>query len=181
MISKTQRKNLVGNKKGISVMIGYVLLITFAVIMGVIVYQWIKTYVPRDALECSDGTSLFVKDYEYNCSINELTLILVNNGRFNIGGYFIHATNSSDQVLATKDISEFIMGERIGNAVKFSGADNSFKPGDSSQEHVFDLSTSNLGQVYSVEIIPVRWQVEDSNKKIVSCGKSKVKEIISCS
>ena len=49
-------------------MIGYVLLVSLAIIMGGIIYTWMKTYVPKDALECPEGTSLIIKGYEYNCS-----------------------------------------------------------------------------------------------------------------
>ena len=33
----------INNKRGVSVMIGYVLLITLAVVMGVIAYNWMNT------------------------------------------------------------------------------------------------------------------------------------------
>lgn len=182
----TSKKNSVGNKKAISAMIGYILLISFAVVMGVIVFAWLKTYVPRDSLECSEGTSLFIKDYEYNCTLNQLTLTVLNNGRFNVGGYFIKASNSSEHVLATNDLSGFVMGDKtkllVGNIIRFSGGgDNSFEPGDAPELHGFNLSSSGLGQIKSIEITPVRWQTEENKKNVVSCGDAKVKELISCS
>ncbi|MFH1607758.1 MAG: hypothetical protein ABIA78_01360 [archaeon] len=169
------------SKKAISIMIGYVLLISFAVIIGVIVFQWLKTYVPRESLECSEGTSLFIKDYDYDCILNTLDLTITNNGRFNIGGYFIKATNSSEQELATYDLSNFSTGDKIGNIVKFQGIENSFKPDNPEETHVFDLSTSGFGTIYSVEIIPIRWQTENNKKQLVSCSNAKVKEFIYCS
>ena len=39
------------NKKAISPMIGYILLISAAVVMSVIVYTWLRTYIPKAALE----------------------------------------------------------------------------------------------------------------------------------
>lgn len=163
-------------------MIGYVLLISFAVFMGVVVYQWMKTFVPRETLECPDGTSLFIKDYTYNCSIKELNLILTNNGRFNIGGYYIHATILPEQELATEDLSEFnSQQDKVGDIVRFSGSnDNPLKPNDE-EMHIFNLSAASFAQIYLIEIIPVRWQIEDNKKEIASCGKSKIKEIIYCS
>ena len=47
------------NKKGLSVMIGYVLLVTFAIIISAIVYQQIKTYLPTEDKVCPEGVSLF--------------------------------------------------------------------------------------------------------------------------
>ena len=164
-------------------MVGYVLLVSFAVFMGVVVYQWIITFVPRETLECPDGTSLFIKDYTYNCSTKELSLILTNNGRFNIGGYFIHATLSPDQELATEDLSEFSHQVKAGNIIRFAlgVVDNPFKPNDPEVTHIFNLSDASFEQIYLIEIIPVRWQVEDNKKTIVSCGKSKIEEMIYCS
>lgn len=170
------------DKRGISIMVGYVLLISFAVFMGVVVYQWMKTFVPKEGLECPEETSLFIKNYAYNCSTNELNLILINNGRFNIGGYFIHATTSPDQELATEDLSEFSYQDRVGDIIRFflGSIDNPLKP-NYEETHVFNLSDAGFAQIYLIEIIPVRWQIEDNKKKIVSCGESKIKEIIYCS
>ncbi|MGD9275601.1 MAG: hypothetical protein PVJ67_00340 [Candidatus Pacearchaeota archaeon] len=168
------------NKKGISPMIGYVLLITFAIIIGVTVFSWMKTYVPREVASCPDETSLFLKDYEYNCTSQILELTIINNGKFNVGGYFIYATNSTDQSLATKELSSFNTGDVVGNLVKFIGTENSFKPGDPDEINIFNLSNSSFGILYSVEIVPARWQVENNRKQIVSCTNAKTKEILNC-
>src|SRR3989344_8392030 len=76
------------SKKGLSVMIGYILLISMAITMSAIVYQWVKTYVPQDSIECKDGVSLFVQGYNYDCGADTLNLNLKNNGRFDLAGYF---------------------------------------------------------------------------------------------
>ncbi|MFH1607853.1 MAG: hypothetical protein ABIA78_01845 [archaeon] len=171
--------NIKKNKKAVSIMIGYVLLVTFAVIIGAIVYQWVKTYVPRDSLECPDETSLFIKDYTYNCSTNQLSLTFRNNGRFDIRGYFIHGTTSQEQELATQDLSQSHDKYTVGNSVIFNGiGDNPFKS-NSEEAHNFNLSA--VGQIYSVEIIPIRWQTQDNKKITLSCGISKIKDTIYCS
>lgn len=170
------------NKKAVSIMIGYVLLVTFAVIIGAVVYQWVKTYVPRDSLECPDGTSLFIKDYTYDCYNNELILTFRNNGKFDIRGYYIHATNSSEQELATIDLSQFYIGTppRVGNSILFYGPaeDNPFKP-NSEDTHNFNSIT--IGQIKAIDITPIRWQKEDNIQRTLSCTNSKIKETIYCS
>ena len=123
------------NKKGISIIIGYVLLVTFAIILGGILYQWLKTYVPKDILKCPDGVSVFIE--KVSC-INiadklELNLTLKNNGRFAIAGYFIHATDDPSQELATIDLSKdhFEGGNKDRSAILFSvEEDNPIKPND---------------------------------------------------
>jgi len=170
------------NKRAVSIMVGYVLLVTSAVIMGVIVYQWIRTYVPTEALECPDGVSIFLKEYSYDCEVEELTITLKNNGRFNLAGYFIHATNDSSQELATIDLSGYTaLGEDMGGTVLFARTTNSFEPGEETNPpHIFDLSNSDIGKIYSVEIIPVRFQEEEGKTRFASCGNAGVKEIINC-
>ena len=170
------------NQKGISIMIGYVMLIAFAVITRIIVFQWVKTYVPADAFKCPDETSLFLKDYSYDCSSNALNLTFINNGLFSIGGYFIYAATSADQELATRDLSLFNPENKIEGIVKFSGNDdNPFEPGDSPETHLFSWSVSEIPEIYFIEIIPIRWQEKNNQKRLVSCGGSKVKELIFCS
>ena len=60
-------------KKGVSAIVGYVLLISFGVVMSVIVYSYLKTYTPKDALTCPDGVSIFLKDYITNVNYCILT------------------------------------------------------------------------------------------------------------
>lgn len=171
---------MVNSKKGVSVMIGYILLVSFAVMIGVIVFQWMNTYVPRQTLECPSETSLFIKNYNYNCINQTLDITLTNNGKFNIAGYYIYASNSTEQTLAAKDISNYTTGAHIGNLIKFTGTENSFKPGEE-ETNGFNLSTSNFGILYSIEITPLRWEEEENKKIPITCTNAKVKEILYCS
>ncbi len=167
------------NKKAVSPIIGYVLLVTFVIVLGVIIYNWMRTYVPTDELECPDGTSLFVKDYECNNSV--LSLTLKNNGKFNIGGYFIYATTNVTQELATRDLTLYMSDNtsRLNpTGIKFSGEMNSLKPMNEETE-TYDFSGADFN-IYSVEIIPIRWQKERRINRVVSCSESRIKEIISC-
>ena len=178
MIPRKNKQNIIfkNSRKGVSVIIGYVLLVTFAIVMGGIVYQWMKTYIPKDTLECDEGVSIFLKDY--SCNDLELSLTLKNNGRFNVAGYFIHATTDPSQELAVIDLSQEITGggNKVGNVIRFGlGDENSMKPNDE-KTSIFQLTN----EIYSIEIIPVRFQVEDNKKRLVSCGTSKIKEEITC-
>lgn len=167
-------------KKGVSPMIGYVLLVTFVIILSVVIYNWMKTYVPQEDLDCPDGTSLFIQDY--SCSNDTLSITLKNNGKFNIGGYFIYATTQPDQELATKDLTSY-MTENFSSltptGIKLNGDLNSLIPSEEEVD-VFNLS-SYTGEIYSVEIIPIRWQKEGRVSRIVSCKNAKVREVVSCS
>jgi len=167
-------------KKAISPMIGYVLLISTAIIMSAIVYVWLKTYIPRAALECPDTTSMFIK--EYTCSASELNLTLRNNGRFSIAGYFIRVANESGQELATVDLSSKLEqefgGVVFGNSVLIGiGSGNSF-PANGELRHVFDIT--GVGTIYFIEIIPIRIEEIDNKERTATCGNAKIREEITC-
>lgn len=177
-----KRKGFFMDKKGISVMVSYVLLIVFVIIIGAIVYQWLKTYVPAQALECPDGVSLFIKDADFDPSDSQLIITLRNNGRFSLAGYFIHATNSSDQELPTIDLSVYLNeaespGMIFGNSVLFIGAgDNFFQPG-SEKSYFFDIPSS-IGELHLIRITPTRFQDVDERQRFVSCGDARVGQIV---
>ena len=163
-------------KKGVSIMIGYVLLVTFAVIMSVIIYSWMKTYIPTETLEAPEGVSMFVK--EYQVSGDELSLTLKNNGRFSIGGYFITVSNDSTKDIATIDISSGITsgGVALNPGVKFLGQDdNPLKPGEE-VSNTFDVT--GVGNIEFIEITPIRWQEVENQKRLVVATNAKIKEIL---
>jgi hypothetical protein len=128
------------NKKGLSVIIGYVLLMVVSIVMSVIVYQWLKTYVPKDTAACDDGTSMFIQEATYNCTSGILTVTVKNNGRFSIDGYFIHASNKSAEKIGTIDLAPRLIVataqdqlEQIsGSEVRFSNIVNSLSPEEGS-------------------------------------------------
>lgn len=169
-------------KKGVSVMIGYVLLITAAVVLGVIVYQWLRTYVPSEGASCPEGVSIFIKDYSCNSGGNQLNLTIKNNGKFSLAGYFIHASNQSDREIATTDISQKVSegGAWAGGSVAFvvGSSENPMKP-NQEVKNVFNLSNSEINQIYLIEIIPARFQEVNDQLTFVSCGNAKIKEELS--
>jgi hypothetical protein len=189
MINKPQKKFFtnfffVKNFRGVSIVVGYVLLVVLVIIMSSVVHQWMKTYVPRDIMNCPDDVSIFIKNINFNCTNHVLNLTLQNNGRFNIDGYFIRATNEPDQTLAIVDLSGFFdkdqgsNGIKAGNSIIFNFfGENSFKPDSEPVINIFKLEE----MIYSIEIIPLRYQIEGNKERVVSCGNSRVREKIICS
>jgi hypothetical protein len=118
----------------------------------------------------------------YSCTNSILTVELKNNGRFSVGGVFVNVRNDSTQTIATKDISKYVMsdtGTYLGfGTLKFIGSvDNPLEPSDDLQLK-FNLSSSYIGTIYSIDITPIRWQEENKKLKSVNCGDAKVTELI---
>lgn len=167
------------DKKGISVVIGYVLLITFGIVISVVVFTYLKTFVPSDIASCPDGTSMFLK--EYSCSQNQLNITLKNNGRFTLNAFFIHATDDPSQELAVIDLASNFSesnpdGLREGSTIYFhTNIAEEFSPNEEAT-YVFDLN-----QVYpKIELIPARFQTIDEKERFVVCSNARIYEEIIC-
>jgi len=182
MLPKTRK-----SKKAVSVIIGYVLLVAFAIVLGGLTYTWVKTYVPSSQeLECSDGVSIFVKESVFNDSTPEfperlLKITLKNTGRFNIGGYFIHATNDSSQKLATIDLSPYLNetfgGTNLSNSILFSSGGGNFLKSGVEISHVFDIPFE-LETLQNVKITPIRFEEVGDRERFVSCQNSITEQVI---
>jgi len=174
------------NRKGLSMVIGYVLLVAISVVMSIIVYSWLKTYVPTDTIKCAEGTSIFIRDIAYTCTPGEETLNITvkNNGKFSVNGYFIHVSNvSNPDEIATIDISSKIKvgGNISGNSIVFSNLIyNYLTPDEPTNVRTSSFDVRGYGTLYKVEIIPIRLQEEGSKKKIASCADAKIEEALVC-
>lgn len=167
------------SKKAVSIMIGYVLLIVFAMIIGAVVYTWLRSYVPTEAIECPDGVSMFIKDIQCENSDGgyNLTLNLTNNGRFAIDAYYLRVAENPEAVIGTRPVIEKLYGDEIdvvtGGIIVFT---NQLPPGTDAGTVVF-----NIGEkAYLAEVTPIRYEVIEGKNRIAICGEAKVKESISC-
>ena len=91
--------------------------------------------------------------------------VLKNNGKFDIGGYYIYATDSPEEELATIDISKNNTDTTSilkPSGIKF-GKIASIIPGNTlepNEEEVEIYNLTGLKNLYSIEILPIRWQKE---------------------
>jgi hypothetical protein len=87
-------KNKEYQKKGISEMISYVLLMSMVIFISVAVYIWVKSLADvGPPVTCPEGTSLVLNDYK--CVGGSINFTLKNNGRFTINGTILKITNST--------------------------------------------------------------------------------------
>jgi hypothetical protein len=84
--------NLVNNKRGVALMVAYALLVIIAVGISVVVYPYLKEYLPLDTPECPADTALFVASVvcdNANEGNEELIISLSNRGLFSIPAAYI--------------------------------------------------------------------------------------------
>src|SRR3989344_2264370 len=97
--------SIINQRRGVSNIIGYILLVAIVIALSVLVYGWLKTYIPKESIECRDGTSVSINAYVYDCSNKVLNITLKNSGRFDIAGFYIYGKTTTQEGLATTDLS----------------------------------------------------------------------------
>ncbi len=84
-------KLLLQDKKGVSEMIGYVLLVLIAVIISIGVYSYFKLQIPKGEIKCEKDATLIIQDQ--SCRIlgtaKEVTLTLSNKGLYHVDAAYI--------------------------------------------------------------------------------------------
>ncbi|MBU0760826.1 MAG: hypothetical protein KJ858_03990 [Nanoarchaeota archaeon] len=83
------------NKKAISLMVSYALLVVIAVAMGAIIYPFLKSYIFSEKAECQQDISLTINRVWCNSTTTRITVELFNSGLFNIDGAFVRFSNES--------------------------------------------------------------------------------------
>lgn len=174
-------------------MVEYVLLIVFSVVLALIVYGVLKTYVPQNKLECPEGTSLLIESYNYNCANQELTFTIRNDGRFNVTGYYVYVSDSPEKEVANININKNntdspfspslsdlnVEGIKLGmGSEPLPSLESTFEPGNIEVEN-YDLTGIN-DRAYTLTIVPIRWQSEKGKMKVVSCADQKTTKSIEC-
>tara|TARA_Y100000310_G_C20368684_1_gene662475 strand:- start:242 stop:751 length:510 start_codon:yes stop_codon:yes gene_type:complete len=153
LLSLLNRKN----KKGVSLLISYVLLITIAVALSVLVYNWLRFYVQDAEVEkCKEGISIVIQDYE--CLLSDpglgegsLNITVKNKGRFNIDGFLLKVNDRVDAKIGlynfTNEGAALVPAEVVSLKYGFSGV---------------DMNDSELTQITMIEVQP--FVLEGSDK-----------------
>ncbi len=87
-------------KKAVSLMVSYVILITIVIGLSVGIYSWLKILANATPVaDCEEGTSLILDSH--SCSIGRAEFTLKNNGRFNVDGVVISVGNDASSFPTT--------------------------------------------------------------------------------
>ena len=83
------------NKKALSEVVSYVLLIVVAISLSIIVFAFLRNFVPQERIGCNEGLSLVIRDFECYPSTGEVKIEFQNKGNFKIDGIYIRSANST--------------------------------------------------------------------------------------
>lgn len=97
-----RKKSLLSNKKGVSEIIGYVILIVIAISLSILVYSYLKVYLPKgETPQCPQDVSIQLSSY--NCdSINKnISITILNTGLYKVNGAYFRIGNESQKIRAS--------------------------------------------------------------------------------
>ena len=156
------------NKKAVSELLSYVLLVTLALAMAGGVFAYLKFYAQNPLPEepC-DGISVAIIDY--SCQDNKMQITITNTGRFTCSAK-VKLYNEDGKVIGEGDIPGF-----EGKILK----ELELKEPEKTATRFISYSDDVSGDVVKIEVIPFKFDKENHYSKL--CPEVKiVQEIIDC-
>ena len=164
---------LLRDKKGVSLMMGYVLLIIIAIGLSIAVYSFLVLYLPSQEPGCPDDIKMTVDKVVCDCSESNYVIILdlTNRGLFDIDGVIVKAGKIG----------------RFGNVLNRNEEDaTSPKAGESINNAMFTLldkagdPVTSQPNDYQVEIEPYVFIEEESDKPQLCSHNLVTQPIVDC-
>lgn len=129
---------LFNNKKAISEVVSYVLLVIIAVGVAALVYNYVQSYVPKESNHCEESINVMVKDY--TCEGGRLSLVLTNKGLFKVDAAAIRVD------LPGKKVKTYWLNDPKNTAQSADWFDFL----NSSHQSLTSLQGLNPGDVYNI-------------------------------
>ena len=174
------RKIIRKNKKAVSEVVSYVLLIVIAISLSIVVYAWIKVQLPKEITECPEGVSIIIKEYQCNQDKHIINITFQNKGFFNIDGVSIKIANKPNEAPTTP--AEKVGGIGINRNLEDKGFvyfTPSLNPGLNLKAN-FSYDTFTPKQINKIQITPFVSSKKLGEKKlyVVLCNENKITQDI---
>lgn len=86
------------NKKALSEIVAYVLLIVISLSLASGIFIWLKNIVPPDKETCQEDVSLSIKSYVCDVPTKTINITIENKGFFSVAGFFIRGSNQTNNL-----------------------------------------------------------------------------------
>jgi hypothetical protein len=179
------------NKKGVSEMVSYVLLVIIAIGLGALVFTYLQVYVPKDKTICPEDTAISIESYScnYTSSANpksNLSLTLSNKGLFTINAAYIRIGAEgrtvreliNDPRVTGNPSSGFYLSRGLqapSTPGTVTSAFTGLLPGESTTRIYHPIQINRAGN-YEIEIQPA----VGTYNKLTICEKSTIVQKITC-
>lgn len=103
------------NKKAVSVIISYVLLISITLSLSVLVFNWLKFNIDvNEEIDCDENVALAIKNFSYDKINHELNLTVINKGLFNIYGFYTRVNDNLQLTVANRLLDDTGIDLKVG-------------------------------------------------------------------
>ena len=154
------------NKKGVSLMIAYTLLIIIAIALSIVVSSYLTQFLPSQRAECPSDINLIIEKASCDERTQNLSLTLSNRGLFTVPAMFVRLSEEGREVRAQVNEGDEVLP-------------TPFTPNSPSLNFIYDLSgliEVENGKNYILEI-----QAAILSKRIlVPCENAIITDIIQC-
>ena len=172
------------NKKAVSEIVSYVILIVIAISLSAVVFVFLQQQIPKQSENCDEGVSLIIKDYTCYESDKKVNIVFSNRGTFKIDGIYARYSNESERVpslnLVTNkeiDATSNQITDDEGN-IGFLYFGRGTFPLELSPNRDYDqnFSYSEGGVLRLIQIQPFN----QKNREIIICSDKTITQTISC-
>lgn len=158
-------------KRGVSEIVSYTLLIVISISLAVLVFNYLKSYTPKDKPECKDGINIVIEKAECDLLGKRLNLTLENRGRFKVEMAFI-------RIGKEQGIKQTLQPSPLPLS---SGEVNYLGPGNVSVDYIIDLGETVIdSDTYVLEIQPAHFTKEGNTNPNTLALCPAVRENIFC-
>lgn len=142
--------NKTTNKKAVSLMLSYVILVSIVIAASITTYIWLKEMAKTNKIiECEDGTYISISDYR--CRNGVFNLSVKNNGRFNVYGILVFYSNDSNIAPSSFKLNALNRSLNLGSG--YTLFKNPLLPGKTG-EIEFDAAVQGLDYIKRIKIQP---------------------------
>ncbi len=168
------------NKKAVSLMVSYVLLVSIIIIVSIGVFAWLKTISNiSPPTDCKEGTSAILENYTCTDGLTGgIDLYLKNNGYFNINGVILSVSNDTGIFPVVYLMPKFDE-EPQGNIKGHSFFDEPLKPGEIITANFSNIDGNDMDTVdfNNIRVIQIQPFIVEETGKII-CQNAIIKQNI---
>lgn len=158
------------HNRAVSELVSYVMLVIIAITVSVLVYGFLKLYIPKDQPSCPEDISLIITGASCTTSPKQISINYSNKGLFSIDGAFVRLGQSGRTtkplIFDLDDPAQFFIP--------------SLAPGTPPLPREYSIPSSiAISQAeYTLEIEPLT--IDKETNKIAACSNAIVTQKVTC-
>ena len=162
------------NKKALSEIVGYTILIVIAISLSIMVYSFLKLYIPKEKVSCEEDVRLVVQDYV--CKGGWLNITIANKGLFKADAAYVRFEDRDKGFKNQTNPNDFL----LYNPDQTLGLDPGQKYDSSYELKKYGFPTINPNGNYSLELQPAIIGEVEGKKLPIVCENGIITQSIKC-